>query len=104
MDLLPTSLAIEDDSLVIVWNDDSKQKIPVRVLRQKCPCATCRERRLGQEEKPASSLPVLSIEEAKPLAITSMVPVGNYAYSIEFNDGHSSGIFTFELLKSFQDA
>jgi DUF971 family protein len=43
-------------------------------------------------------LPVLSAQEAQPLRITGMKPVGNYAYNIEFNDGHNSGIYTFELL------
>jgi len=28
-----------------------------------------------------------------------MKPVGNYAYTISFSDGHDTGIFTFELLR-----
>jgi DUF971 family protein len=28
-----------------------------------------------------------------------MVPVGNYAYRIEFSDGHSTGIYTLDLLR-----
>jgi DUF971 family protein len=28
-----------------------------------------------------------------------MQPVGHYAYSIVFSDGHSTGIYTFELLR-----
>jgi DUF971 family protein len=28
-----------------------------------------------------------------------MKPVGNYAYSIEFSDGHDTGIFTLENLR-----
>jgi DUF971 family protein len=27
-----------------------------------------------------------------------MRPVGNYAYGIQFSDGHDTGIFTLELL------
>ncbi|MEE3220467.1 MAG: gamma-butyrobetaine hydroxylase-like domain-containing protein, partial [Planctomycetota bacterium] len=26
-------------------------------------------------------------------------PVGNYAYSIKFSDGHDTGIFQFDLLR-----
>lgn len=33
-----------------------------------------------------------------------MRPVGNYAYSILFSDGHDSGIFTFEFLLSLGTA
>jgi DUF971 family protein len=28
-----------------------------------------------------------------------MQPVGNYAYNVRFSDGHSSGIFGFDLLR-----
>ena len=41
----------------------------------------------------------LKPEEIAPLAITGMQPVGQYAYSIEFSDGHSSGIYTLEYLR-----
>jgi len=42
---------------------------------------------------------VLAPEEARPLAITGMKPVGNYAYNVAFSDGHDTGIFTLELLR-----
>jgi len=29
-----------------------------------------------------------------------MKPVGNYAYGIEFSDGHNTGIYSFETLRS----
>ena len=44
-------------------------------------------------------LPVLAPEELAPLAITGMRPVGQYAYAIEFSDGHSSGIYTLDYLR-----
>jgi DUF971 family protein len=28
-----------------------------------------------------------------------MKPIGNYAYAIQFSDGHDTGIYTFELLR-----
>jgi DUF971 family protein len=30
--------------------------------------------------------------------------MGNYAYAIAFSDGHSSGIFSLELLRQLGDA
>jgi DUF971 family protein len=42
---------------------------------------------------------VLSPQELAPLSIAGMTPVGQYAYSIEFSDGHSSGIYTLEYLR-----
>jgi DUF971 family protein len=44
-------------------------------------------------------LPIISAAEAQPLRITGMKPVGNYAYSIDFSDGHNTGIYTLESLR-----
>lgn len=35
----------------------------------------------------------------EPLRIAAMKPVGNYAYSIDFSDGHDTGIYTLETLR-----
>lgn len=50
-----------------------------------------------------SLLPVLAPEELQPIAIAKMAPVGGYAYKITFSDGHDTGIFTFEFLRSLAD-
>ena len=50
-------------------------------------------------DPPPTELTVISPAEAQPLAIASMKPVGNYAYSINFSDGHETGIYTLELLR-----
>ena len=100
MSLYPTKLErIGDDQLLIHWNDGQRRQYRVSQLREQCPCATCRERRKGDSEQSPTELPVLSLQEAQPLRITSMKPVGNYAYGIQFSDGHDSGIFTFDLLR-----
>jgi len=81
----------------IAWSDGATGSYSPRLLRDACPCATCREQRV----QPAAPvlLPVLKPEEVAPLAIDGMKPVGQYAYSIEFSDGHSSGIYTLEYLR-----
>ena len=45
------------------------------------------------------ALPVLKMVQTQPLTISAMEPVGNYAYSIRFSDGHDTGIFAFDLLR-----
>ncbi|MGD9645054.1 MAG: DUF971 domain-containing protein [Pirellulales bacterium] len=96
----PTKLARTDDGrLLIEWSDGQRRTYGYRELRDACPCATCREKRQAPPQ-PAGLLTVLSPAETRPLAIAGMKPVGNYAYSIEFSDGHDSGIYTFELLRS----
>lgn len=81
----------------IAWSDGVKAIYAPRLLRDACPCATCREQRAVPAAK--QLLPVLTPQEAMPLAVTGMSPVGQYAYSIEFSDGHSSGIYTLEYLR-----
>jgi DUF971 family protein len=99
MDPRPVKLARNAASgLLIEWSDGQQREYSVRELREACPCASCREKR-SQPAQPASLLPVLSLSEARPLAITKMEPVGNYAYSVEFSDGHSTGIYTLDLLR-----
>ena len=103
----PESLQrISPSEIAIVWSDGQTLRYSAKKLREACPCATCRERRRGEEEKQAESaskklltLPVLSASEAKPLTIENLRPVGNYAYAIAFGDGHDSGIFTLEFLR-----
>lgn len=95
----PTKLARSGDrSLTIDWNDGTRREYTIHELRDACPCASCREKRSAPP--PASNLlPVLSAAEARPLQIANMEPVGNYAYSIAFSDGHDTGIYTLELLR-----
>jgi DUF971 family protein len=99
---VPTSIARVADpaasgTIEITWSDGRKAVYTPRLLRDACPCATCRETRA--KPAPPPLLPVLSPAETIPLAITAMQPVGQYAYSIEFSDGHSSGIYTLEYLR-----
>ena len=98
MDERPTHLELKDGKLRITWSDGQRGEIAVGELRSACPCATCREKR-SAPPAPSLSLPVLSMAEARPLSVEGMKPVGNYAYSIAFSDGHDTGIFTLELLR-----
>ena len=84
--------------LRICWNDGLEQELALRALRDRCPCAACREAVI--ERKPANTLNILSPADVLPLEVVGMQPVGNYAYTIQFSDGHQTGIYTFELLRS----
>ena len=99
MNNLPTDLQItEDNTLLIRWSDGQERHYSFRELRDACPCAFCREEPSGDQQTSAI-LPVLSTAETEPIRITGMKPVGNYAYSIAFSDGHDLGIFRFDLLQ-----
>jgi DUF971 family protein len=99
MNTHPTDLQlVEDNALLIKWSDGQERRYSLRELRDACPCATCREKRTGEQQAP-TLLPVLSAAEAEPLRIEGMKPVGSYAYTIAFSDGHDTGIFSFDLLQ-----
>ncbi len=102
--LTPVSLSlVAGDTLRIVWSDGQTRNYAVRELREKCTCASCRERRTAPPPLP-TTLTVLSPAEAQPLRIVAMHPTGNYAYSIHFSDGHDTGIFTLESLREMGQA
>ena len=99
MSARPTKLALAgDDRLQIEWDDGMVRQYGVSQLREACPCASCREKR-QKDGAEVELLPVLSAAEAAPLRIKGMEPVGHYAYSIQFSDGHDTGIFSLELLR-----
>lgn len=101
-DLFPQSLKNNGEALVIEWNDGTQHTLPWSLLREHCPCATCREKR-SQPPPPPTQLPVLDVAEAGPITAVGMKPVGNYAYGIDFSDGHNTGIYSFETLRSLGD-
>ncbi len=86
-----------DERLVIEWSDGVTSQVTWDTLRRECPCANCREER----EKPADPFRILSEREVQAGAPrpVSMIPVGNYAYKIVWNDGHDAGIYTIENLR-----
>ncbi|MGH7202611.1 MAG: DUF971 domain-containing protein [Planctomycetaceae bacterium] len=87
----PRSLQNDGRNLVIAWSDDVTHVLPWLVLRRLCPCASCRSRR--ERGEPLESI---GDESVRP---TAMRPLGNYAYQIDFNDGHNTGIYSLEFLR-----
>lgn len=84
---------VDARTLGITWTDGRKDLFDVVRLRRKCPCAACidewtREQRL----KPSDVA-----DTVRPVRIDS---VGSYALKIEFSDGHSTGIYTFPMLRT----
>ncbi|HWA98962.1 MAG TPA: DUF971 domain-containing protein [Pirellulales bacterium] len=99
MNAYPTKLGLRADGrLQIDWSDRMVRAYSIAELRERCPCATCREKRSAPPPA-ATMLPILSAAETRPLTLAGMNPVGHYAYAIAFSDGHDSGIYTFELLR-----
>jgi DUF971 family protein len=96
---LPTSLKSSGDSLVITWDDGAAHQLTWSFLREQCPCATCRAEREKPQPADDNPLNILKPEEAQPCRPVDVRPIGNYAYGIEFNDGHNTGIYSLEYLR-----
>ena len=51
--------------------------------------------------RPATGDVVVRVNgEARPLRIEGIKPIGNYAYGIAFSDGHNTGIYSLEFLRT----
>ena len=84
---------VDNRTLGITWTDNTSNSWDVVELRRNCPCALCidewtHEKRLD---------PTKVAETVRPIRVNS---VGQYALSIQFSDGHNTGIYTFKLLRS----
>jgi DUF971 family protein len=100
-DVRPVSLKREGDGLRIEWSDGVTTVAAWRHLRANCPCASCLEERA----KPPDPFRVLTPQEAAagPPAPVAMRPVGHYAYQITWNDGHDTGIYPLDQLRTLSD-
>lgn len=93
----PLKLAREgDDKLRIDWSDGLRTTLTWKELRDNCPCAGCREERL----QPPDPFRILKPAELAPLKPVRIDAVGHYAYKIVWSDGHDTGLFTLEHLRS----
>jgi ATP-binding protein involved in chromosome partitioning len=76
----------------IQWTDGKTQRFDVVDLRRKCPCATCKDEWTHEQILDPKSVP----ETVRPMRIES---VGQYALTIQFSDGHRTGIYPFTSLR-----
>ena len=83
------------NTLSIRFDDGAHVSLPAELLRVKSPSA---EVRGHGGAKPA---PVTGKENVK---ITRLEPVGNYAVRIVFDDGHDSGLYSWDYLKELDQA
>ncbi len=78
--------------LEVTWPEGRIDRFPYRFLRSECPCASCRNEWTGERIVREDSI-------RTDLKLEGMEPVGTYAVQLAWNDGHSSGLFTWDLLR-----
>lgn len=85
--------------LTVHWRDGRISFYPLTHLRRMSPSAEARELREELARNPLAVLPTGSLRSG-PLTARGAELVGNYALRIEFSDGHSTGIYSWEYLRS----
>ena len=87
----PTELTVHQKSRLfdVAFDDGSAFSIPFELMRVYSPSAEVKGHGPGQE--------VLQVGK-REVGIRGVEPVGNYAVKPLFNDGHESGIFTWDFL------
>jgi DUF971 family protein len=86
----------------VTWADGHASHYEFAYLREECPCATCNDERIRKGALAAAgpaSAAALPMFKPKPRA-QAATTVGNYAIQITFTDGHATGIFSYDHLRS----
>jgi DUF971 family protein len=84
----------------ITWSDAHTSHYDFPYLRENCPCATCKEEGETHHKVEAGNSGVGLLPMFKPkVSARGASAVGSYAIQIEFTDGHSTGIYSFDHLR-----
>lgn len=93
-------MEFSDEALLITWEDAHESVYTYEELRKACPCATCTTERKAREKKKTGFKRILPMgvprAGVKPNSIEN---VGRYAIRFKWNDGHDTGIYTYEFLR-----
>jgi DUF971 family protein len=88
----------DERSMTIVWSDGHRSVHGYDELRGACPCATCRTERESAER--STGLRVLPADAPVHAALADVQWVGWYAFRLAWEDGHDTGIYSFEYLRA----
>ncbi len=78
--------------LQVRWPDGSESILPNAKVRASCTCARCVDEYSGEAILDPATIP-------DDIEAESIQPLGHYAVSIAWSDGHGSGIFSWDHLR-----
>ena len=82
--------------LAVARGDGSESYLELEALRKECPCAACK----GEPDVTGKVLvPKVTHDPSRSFSLVKFEIVGGYALQPFWADGHSSGIYSFDLLK-----
>ncbi len=89
MDLRP----VGESDFLITWADGHRSLYPYRYLRLQCPCAGCLDEWTGKR--------LVALDRIREdIKSSEPTPAGRYALRFLWSDGHQTGIYSFEFLRS----
>jgi DUF971 family protein len=93
----PTGVEVDRErGVTLTWPDGAASRFGLEELRVNCPCAECR----GLRERDQAVWPTPS--SPHPLRVEGAELVGAWGLSLRWNDGHSTGIFAWEILRRWR--
>ncbi|SRR5579871_1687855 len=98
----PEHIAISrSKGIQVDWKDGHHSEFSLAYLRDHCPCATCTGAHGTTPQKSSYSSPSADPFKlyAPALKMLNVEPIGHYAFRIDWNDGHNSGIYSYDHLR-----
>ena len=89
----------ETSILTIQWNDGHSSEYPFAIVRYACPCVECRGGHDQMSDRPDPAVFKIPQEDNQQTRLVSIEAVGGYAISIQWEDGHSAGIYNWDYLR-----
>jgi DUF971 family protein len=88
---------VRDTAVTVTFEDGQCCVFPVPELRAVCPCASCRGwRERGEQAWPRPGM-------ADDISILDAELSGAWGLSIDWSDGHSTGIYAWSVLRRWWD-
>lgn len=90
----------QERQLVIEWNDAHISRYSFRLLRDACPCASCRGGHQNMGSLPDAEVFTRYDDEIPATCLRKVDAVGSYAIMFEWEDGHHDGIYSWKYLRA----
>lgn len=95
----PLDIQLVGDFLAVRWSDGREDILPGEFLRERSPSAE----NLGERDILGNVHGGGGPREFPGVRVVGFHRVGNYAVSLVFSDGHSSGIYSWDYLRGLGD-
>jgi DUF971 family protein len=101
-EVVPTGITVnrQTNEMTIPWNDGHVSLYSFSLVRKACPCAECRGGHSNMRSEPDPEVFSTPIVDSPSTRVRSVEPVGSYAITIEWEDGHRYGIYTWNYLRA----